>query len=1156
MTWNSQKIKSLILIPILFLVSISGYFADDLDLQAENFTHLTIEDGLPQNNVRCIEEDQYGFLWLCTGDGLVRYDGYEFELVTEGPDGSRISSTILRTIVADGDYLWIGTDRGLNRFDLRSGEFKAIKLDSESEKSNIAIRSIKIINNKIWIGSVEGVFILSDSDSDVGERITSKAIIARDIYQIGASVLIGNYGHGIVEIDVNSRKIINSISIKGNNSNKILNIYKEDDNLYISTYGNGLHIYDMNFKKKKHIKLCDIPKNNCLSSNYVYFTKRFNDEIWIGTQKGINILNRNDFTIKKNLLFTSLIRNNYITDNVITTHFSEKNIWFGLRPGGLIGYKKSIDGISKFQMSQKEKSDSGVGKGINDKGIYSVAVANDEVIVGTYRGLYTLNHRSQELVPINAVNKLLDERELRISSICALDYSNLIFGTMGGLFTYNRQEKILNKIKYSDVHDKYITAINCSNDRVFIVDKTGDIHTFDRYENTTSKIVSRIKNSHIHSILDMGDVIYFSTTQGLQELKFIDGILIETNLIFPDVMITKLITIGEYFLIGTRGHGLYLLNKNTYELKKINLPYNIIGNTIYDISLIENMIWLSTNNGLIQLEIDTLNYNHYVQSHGIGDKEYNIGALFYDIKTSTLYAGGVTSLTSIEIDSFQKYLSNDDSIISKLTVLNSEGKTLQSYYNHPTEIYLKEGNTLIVELGNIDSPIRYQSNFTSTIEKINSSKTSILRSEERKIEIIDISNLNFHLKIGNNDAYNLYVDVQPYIWKRWWSYLSYLLLLIFLIRLLFKKYQKIEDTKNKEELSRKELKFKRSQLASLSHELRTPLNAIIGITDSSTNSSQDINNIKSSAHLLRSLIDNALDSISMEVSKSLNIVEEEFNISDLVHEIVIILNEYIKASKIDVVITIDNNVPERMIACKLKIQQVVLNLLKNAIKHSKIASKIGIDVSFKNNNLFIAVTDDGIGINFQNQEDIFTEFYKVDDTNSGFGLGLYISKFISNELNGNLQLKSIPEEGSSFTLNVPVKVVNVKKAKIKMLRKIDNTKANNVLFLEDDPLNIYALKAQINNMGIESFSIVETYEEYSIVNKDLFNCIILDLNFDHEVYNGVDLAKKLRDAEYKGLIYILSAESDESIQKSALKYVDVYSVKPISKNELEKIFYN
>ena len=74
MTWNSQKIKSLILIPILFLVSISGYSADDLDLQAENFTHLTIEDGLPQSNVRCIEEDQYGFLWLCTCDGLVRYD--------------------------------------------------------------------------------------------------------------------------------------------------------------------------------------------------------------------------------------------------------------------------------------------------------------------------------------------------------------------------------------------------------------------------------------------------------------------------------------------------------------------------------------------------------------------------------------------------------------------------------------------------------------------------------------------------------------------------------------------------------------------------------------------------------------------------------------------------------------------------------------------------------------------------------------------------------------------------------------------------------------------------------------------------------------------------------------------------------------------------
>ncbi|MCP4274170.1 MAG: hypothetical protein GY781_19785, partial [Gammaproteobacteria bacterium] len=222
MTWNSQKIKILCIFPILLLVSIPELFANDLDLRPENFTHLTIEDGLPQNDVRCIEEDQYGFLWLCTGDGLVRYDGYKFELVTEGPDGSRISNTKLRTILADGDYLWIGTANGLNRFDLRNGEFKTIKLNSASGKSNISIRSIQKVNNKIWVGSVEGVFILSDANSDIAEPITNKSIEARVIYQIGTSVLIGNYGHGIVEIDLNSLKIIRSITLEGKNANKVL----------------------------------------------------------------------------------------------------------------------------------------------------------------------------------------------------------------------------------------------------------------------------------------------------------------------------------------------------------------------------------------------------------------------------------------------------------------------------------------------------------------------------------------------------------------------------------------------------------------------------------------------------------------------------------------------------------------------------------------------------------------------------------------------------------------------------------------------------------------------------------------------------------------------------------------------------------------------
>ncbi len=69
MTMSSQIIINILVYLLAFLISPTEILAEELKLRPENFTHLTIEDGLPQNTLRCIEEDQHGFLWLCTGDG-------------------------------------------------------------------------------------------------------------------------------------------------------------------------------------------------------------------------------------------------------------------------------------------------------------------------------------------------------------------------------------------------------------------------------------------------------------------------------------------------------------------------------------------------------------------------------------------------------------------------------------------------------------------------------------------------------------------------------------------------------------------------------------------------------------------------------------------------------------------------------------------------------------------------------------------------------------------------------------------------------------------------------------------------------------------------------------------------------------------------------
>jgi len=488
--------------------------------------------------------------------------------------------------------------------------------------------------------------------------------------------------------------------------------------------------------------------------------------------------------------------------------------------------------------------------------------------------------------------------------------------------------------------------------------------------------------------------------------------------------------------------------------------------------------------------------------------------------------------------------------------MNNKGVVIRNYFNNPKTININEGNTLLFQLGNKDSYIRYKSNFNYQIKKLLSAVTTKLRPSQREISLVDISSSNFEMSIGDGKAYSLIVNVTPYLWKRWWSYLIYFIILVFIIRAIVLQQNSIRATKNKQILSDKELDLKRKQLASLSHELRTPLNAIIGITEATLDAELDIKHIKSSAHLLRSLIDNALDSISLEMNTSINLSNSSFSINDVILDITEILNLYIVASEIKISIIICDDVPVDIVSDKVRVQQILLNIIKNALKHSETATEIIIRVSYINNILKTSIKDNGIGISFENQSFIFDVFHKIDNNKSGFGLGLYISKLISNALGGNLTLDSELGKGSTFTLLLPIIPKAVDKQDVVSNHVIGMRRISNLLILEDDQLNIYTLNIQLKKLNYESYLIVSDYDAFCGEDVFKYDCIVLDLNFGHENINGIDVAKSLKEKKYLGLIYLLTAESDLMVQEKASKYVNGYIVKPLSLRALEEILYS
>ena len=350
-------------------------------------------------------------------------------------------------------------------------------------------------------------------------------------------------------------------------------------------------------------------------------------------------------------------------------------------------------------------------------------------------------------------------------------------------------------------------------------------------------------------------------------------------------------------------------------------------------------------------------------------------------------------------------------------------------------------------------------------------------------------------------------------------------------------------------------------LANMSHEIRTPLNAILGFIDilkdrvKDEESTKYLNIIDKSSYSLLGVINDILDFSKIQNGK-IELENRDFNPKEEFQDIAFLFDATAKEKQINFKINIDS-LPHSINSDILRIKQIILNLLSNAMKFTLPHKSVEFTISYENELLLFSVKDEGIGISNDKIKKIFDSFVQEDSSTTrkfgGTGLGLSISKELVTLLGGELKVTSEKGEGSQFYFTIPVKI-GEEIIELKKEQKYRQFSQEKVLLVEDNHANQLFMKVILKKMNLQ-FDIAndgtEAVEKFKSNNYDI---ILMDENMPN--MNGIEATKHILNYEKKKKlrhtpIVALTANAIKGEKERFLNAgMDCYLTKPVDKVKL------